>query len=305
MKLLASIFLLVAACTPGAASDLSKNHDLGPFSLTLPSSLRQIKTQGADSYVGSFEGPGLRVEFDYGWYSDPLRPDGQTGFVRTERQIGGRRAVIASWKRVSSLPYVAAIHFPAIIPNGSKLTIYLFSEQPLPMSEQIFSSVKFRPEEPAPAAPSHGQPPAKRVDFILSDEEGWCFSLFPDGRVVAQYGSSAGDDATLPAGSIDFESVVQRARGLLLQEKGRTDAQLVIIEDDAPGHSSQYLAEDDFLREVLFRNWGKWTFGFGGEARLRPLLEKIKKPKQPLPPTPKSVTVPAAPKTREPWAWLI
>jgi hypothetical protein len=142
------ILLLLAGCASVNESALWKNHDLGPFALKLPSYLRQTKVQGEDSYVGRFRAPGLTVEFDYGEHSDPLAYEGELGFVRAVRLIDGRHAVVASWTRVDSLPYVTAIHFPSVTTKDSKLTIYILSDKPQAVSEEIFSSVRFRKEEP-------------------------------------------------------------------------------------------------------------------------------------------------------------
>ena len=48
--------------------------------------------QGIDSYVGEIVGDGVRLTFDFGWYSNPLADEGDPLHVVTREEIGGRLA---------------------------------------------------------------------------------------------------------------------------------------------------------------------------------------------------------------------
>lgn len=43
--------------------------DAGAFSFRVPADLTDENVQGTDSQVGAFSGPGLRVSYDFGWFS--------------------------------------------------------------------------------------------------------------------------------------------------------------------------------------------------------------------------------------------
>ena len=62
------------------------------FSLTLPPGWQLNELQGIDSIVGEIVGEGVRLGFDFGWYSNPLADDDDPQHTVTYEDIGGRRA---------------------------------------------------------------------------------------------------------------------------------------------------------------------------------------------------------------------
>jgi hypothetical protein len=68
--------------------------DAGTFTLSLPPGWKFNKLQGIDSYIGEFIGDGVKLEFDYGWYSNSLAEDNDPDHVVTYEIVDGYRAKI-------------------------------------------------------------------------------------------------------------------------------------------------------------------------------------------------------------------
>ena len=62
------------------------------FSLRLPPGWQLNELQGIDSIVGEIVGEGVRLGFDFGWYSNSLADDDDPVHTVTYEDIGGRRA---------------------------------------------------------------------------------------------------------------------------------------------------------------------------------------------------------------------
>ena len=62
------------------------------FSIYLPAAWELIELQGIDSYVGEIVGEGVRLDFDFGWYSNPLANDDDPQHIVDYEDIGGRLA---------------------------------------------------------------------------------------------------------------------------------------------------------------------------------------------------------------------
>jgi hypothetical protein len=101
-------------------SDLWQRLDAGYFSIPAPSGWQFKKLQGIDSYVGKFEGDGVRLDFDFGAYSNPLDEAKSPTYLISEEFVGGFRAKIVCPKK--SGHGVTGIYFPALGHNN-KLTV--------------------------------------------------------------------------------------------------------------------------------------------------------------------------------------
>jgi hypothetical protein len=148
MKLIVLLCLLLLGCANPPREAAWTTHDFDAFTVSLPSLLAYFPEQGEDSFVGRFEAPGVRVEFDYGAHSDPLAYDEEVGFSRVDRVIDGRPAVIAAWREKESGSHVSAVHFPSAGSSDHKLTIYVFSRTPYPPASRIFESVTMARRKP-------------------------------------------------------------------------------------------------------------------------------------------------------------
>ncbi|TAL48750.1 hypothetical protein EPN83_03045 [Patescibacteria group bacterium] len=76
--------------------------DANSFTLSLPPSWKFNKLQGIDSYVGEFVGDGVKLGFDYGWYSNSLAEDNDPKHTVTYETIGSYRAKIVVPKVVGN-----------------------------------------------------------------------------------------------------------------------------------------------------------------------------------------------------------
>jgi hypothetical protein len=68
--------------------------DAGQFSISAPLGWQFHKLQGIDSYVGTFEGDGVRLDFDFGAYSNSLDEAKVSTYLISYEYIGGFRAKI-------------------------------------------------------------------------------------------------------------------------------------------------------------------------------------------------------------------
>jgi hypothetical protein len=102
--------------------------------------------------------------------------------------------------------------------------------------------------------PSQAQPHAKgpttglaQYQEVILDLPGlaWMFLIWPDGSARIEYGSTAGDDASLPKGTLDFAAIVvevlrQKTTKITydyteaaLLPKGSNECQTVLLRNDA------------------------------------------------------------------------
>lgn len=105
-------FLFASGCASVSVTTAMKETDAGPFTLSLPASLRQIPVNGIDSDIGRYEARGFKVSFDYGAYSNRLDYVPDPDQTRTNLVVDGRPCVLVSWREKGSLPSRTAIHFP-------------------------------------------------------------------------------------------------------------------------------------------------------------------------------------------------
>ena len=83
------------------------------FAFRAPPDLQPVPVQGVDSIVGRYESPTLAVDYDLGWYSDPMDRE---GYTRRRVTVDGKAA------RLVTKDDVVAIHFPKL-GRQSKLTM--------------------------------------------------------------------------------------------------------------------------------------------------------------------------------------
>lgn len=130
--------------------------DVGPFSVLLPPEWSYEEASGIDSFVGRFVGNGVRVEFDYGSFSDPLPYEGPAYTVQMETIGGYATKVVRSHSADGGM---VGVHFPDLGPlvaAGARHPLRLtVSAQNVSSSEQfvvlqILRSVRFdvRPYPP-------------------------------------------------------------------------------------------------------------------------------------------------------------
>lgn len=89
----------VALVLKQANRDGSIVIDTGPFDVTLPPGWDYTPLQGIDSHVGEFNGKGIKIFFDYGWYSGNLDAyENNPLYAFSHETIDGREAVVVTPK---------------------------------------------------------------------------------------------------------------------------------------------------------------------------------------------------------------
>lgn len=108
---------------------------------------------GYDSYVGDFVGDGVRLEFDYGHYSNPLSDEKEPTYVVCEERVDGRSARIVS-PRVPGHG-VTGIYFRDVgdsnglnISNRLNIAGLNLSDSEQKTALTVFRTIRFKPTLP-------------------------------------------------------------------------------------------------------------------------------------------------------------
>ena len=109
-------------------------------------------------------------------------------------------------------------------------------------------------------------------EVFLCRSPAWSISFFPDGSVQAQLGCMAGDGASLPPGSVDFEALV-RCTAMLRDPSPRLppleSTSQVGFHDGTERSGIAFCLTDDVLYRYLIQSFsGKWQdsgFDFAGK----------------------------------------
>lgn len=139
---------LAPCCVPPTGPDGWRSVDTGLFSVVLPPGWQYVPAQGIDSFVGSFAGDGVRLSFDYGWYSNSLAFDDDPTYRVHWESIGGREAKIVYPKAGSGQ---TGIYFPDVgqtngaldMPTRHNLVGEDLTAEQREIALQIFRSMRF------------------------------------------------------------------------------------------------------------------------------------------------------------------
>ena len=107
---------------------------------------------------------------------------------------------------------------------------------------------------------------------VWTPSHAWLLTFKPDGSVHAQYGSTLGDGASVPAGTVDFLALLDDFKRLQTDERLKT-AQVAIQYEGQTSTTAFSLRDDTLLRNMMnsFRN--DWQPDPGGN-RFHQLLKK-------------------------------
>ncbi len=110
----------------------------------------------------------------------------------------------------------------------------------------------------APSAPQADQATVTEVEVFPGAYGPWYFTIRPDGSALMQYGSTFGDSASLPKGTLDFRAVVAEVarEQLPAAEHGPSAAALVV--EGVQSTVTRYLRDDSYFRKLVSSANGKW-----------------------------------------------
>ena len=143
---------LAASCSADTPSDWVEVSAGSEFSLMAPAGTKFIKREGIDSFVGEFDGPGFKLQFDYGAYSGSLEDDGNAqNYAAENLPVRGKQArLVTSYSphRSDDFPYFIGMHFADLgetVIGTRKLTIYAWvkSTDDYPLVREILGTVEF------------------------------------------------------------------------------------------------------------------------------------------------------------------
>lgn len=130
----------------------------GKFTFFVPPDMEAEAAQGIDSYVGEYRSNGIRLYFDYGWWSgnfcDARYTEQKPQNADVTIQIGGQRARLVTFyepnpKMDYEFPYIAVVCFADLGTEkpGQKITLTMWAtckgraEQQT--AKRIFQSIQF------------------------------------------------------------------------------------------------------------------------------------------------------------------
>ena len=93
-------------------------------------------------------------------------------------------------------------------------------------------------------------PAANKVQKISMTDLRWFVDFFPDGSVRANYGSSGGDSASAPAGSVDFDELLVAARKLRVEKRPANETQIAIHTGEETT-TSFFISDDSLFRRTI------------------------------------------------------
>jgi hypothetical protein len=138
-----------AECCPLGASTW-RSVNTGPFSVLLPPGWAYQPFQGIDSFVGSFAGDGIALNFDYGAYGGGAPLPDDSGYEIHDETIGGLAATFVLPK--PGLPgtvFLTVANPDARSPLGQPVSLIMTNHSLSPEQQQIavqiFRSLRFRP----------------------------------------------------------------------------------------------------------------------------------------------------------------
>ena len=123
-------------------------------------------------------------------------------------------------------------------------------------------------------ASASAAPTPARITFIFG-HDGWVFSVSPEGRVDAQYGSGYGDHAYLPEGTVDVVLLRSLMEAKLLPPGSGNGVQIALN-----GESTMSpVADGSLLRYLILSKTNQWKFNPGtDEKQIRELMQRLQLP---------------------------
>jgi hypothetical protein len=113
--------------------------------------------------------------------------------------------------------------------------------------------------------------PVSQITLVPELGGGWMIDFYPDGSVRAQYGAGAGDEATVPAGTVRFDDLLTAIRERRIDKyvAGGPKSQIAIRHEGEFHIKSFYVNDELFFRHLIDSLQGKWNAG----ERIQKLLQ--------------------------------
>ena len=137
-----------AKCTPQDWVEVRAGH---AFTMKAPRGTVFRKERGEDSFVSGFDGPGFKMTFDFGIYSNPLCEGDRCAGEHTV--IDGNEALIVSGTTrdgdFGCTKFVVAAHIKTRAigfggrPNSLMISACVSDKGKIPVVEQMFRSIHF------------------------------------------------------------------------------------------------------------------------------------------------------------------
>lgn len=121
----------------------------------------------------------------------------------------------------------------------------------------------------AASNPTGGSAQALQITIFI--RHGWIVDFYPDGRVHAQWGSLAGDGASLPEGTVSFDALLAAVRRLRVETKTDHGTQVAVLGAGETSTTAFYVSDDTLFRYLTASFSGKWKQDAGG-TRFHELL---------------------------------
>ena len=144
--------VVLSGCAMAAAPVDWRTWDLGAFRLQAPAGL-QHQASGIDSQAGALSADGLRVQYDFGRYSDPLTRRSDTlDYHADAGTVDGLPARFVQFRvkgQTGTMQSCSGVHVPQVRPSGTSmlsLTVLACAdtrEQLAPVSA-ILASIRFQ-----------------------------------------------------------------------------------------------------------------------------------------------------------------
>jgi hypothetical protein len=118
----------------------------------------------------------------------------------------------------------------------------------------------------------HGQKADELSGVAISPPtHGWFIQVSPDGSVRASFGSLPEHQIQMQQGSVDFASLVDEIKKVMTEDVIAGGSQVALQRKGESSHRSQYLRDDQFLRNLFQSDPTAWRSIF-------PRLSKDMKP---------------------------
>src|SRR5215510_1700166 len=147
MRAVAMSFILgivILLCAGASNQDGWKKIENSSFSFSVPTSFRKTEAHGIDSFVEEYMAEGVKLSFDYGWYSNNFE-DWPKDTKFEDLKVNGKDARIGTVAHTfhKGFPYSTQIHIK--LDGGMALSMFAAckSEEEVALARKIFMTISF------------------------------------------------------------------------------------------------------------------------------------------------------------------